>query len=112
MNLMTDTLHTLTVQLHHADASTRSRAALDLGQLGDARGLDALLNALATEPELLVREDITWALARFGLSALPPLLAHNVTYSDTVDATAHGKLDLKPASAGPVTVTCSLCADE
>lgn len=43
---------------------------------------------------------------------LPPLLAHNVTYSDTVDATAHGKLDLKPASAGPVTVTCSLCADE
>lgn len=43
---------------------------------------------------------------------LPPLLAHNVTYSDTVSATAHGKVDLKPTSAGPVTVTCSLCADE
>jgi hypothetical protein len=43
---------------------------------------------------------------------LPPLLAHNVTYSDTASASAHGKLDNVRKGAGPVTATCALCADE
>lgn len=43
---------------------------------------------------------------------LPPLLAHNVTYSDTVTATSHGKLDNVRADPAPVTVACSLCADD
>lgn len=72
---MTDSFHSLTERLHHPDSNLRSRAALELGQLGDARGLDALLAALTSEPELLVREDITWAVARFGAAAVPALLA-------------------------------------
>ena len=83
---MTDTRHTLTEQIHHPDSNVRSQAALHLGRLDDARGLDALLDALITEPDLLVREDITWALVRIGVPAVPPLLA---LLGDTNPSTRH-----------------------
>lgn len=49
----------------------RSRAALSLD---DVRALDRLLKALVSEPELMVREDITWALVRIGEAAVQTLI--------------------------------------
>lgn len=69
------TLQTLIQHLTHPDRSQRGQAALSLGALRDERALDALLAALAVESDLLVREDITWALVRQGEAALAPLMA-------------------------------------
>jgi hypothetical protein len=44
-----------------------------------------------------------------GSNGVDPINPADAIYSDTANATAHGKLDLAPASAGPVTASCKLC---
>lgn len=61
-------------QLTHPNRNIRSHAALALGKFGDESAVDALLEALYTEPDFFVREDITWALARMGDTAIEPLI--------------------------------------
>jgi HEAT repeat protein len=72
---MIENLHTLTEQLHHPDRNVRGQAALNLGKSGDISALPFLLDALVAEPDLFVREDITWAVVRMGDDALLPLIA-------------------------------------
>jgi len=38
-----------------------------------------------------------------------PVDPTNATYTDTVNATAHGQIDNANESAGPVSATCKLC---
>jgi HEAT repeat protein len=71
---MTETIALLEA-LHDPDNHTRSRAALKLGDLREVAALDALVQALAVEADLNVREDMTWALVRLGEAAVPPLIA-------------------------------------
>ncbi len=59
-------------ELYHPDAGIRSRAAINLGN--DVSAVDALIQALAAETDVAVREDITWALVRMGDVALLPLI--------------------------------------
>jgi HEAT repeat protein len=72
---MTKTLTTLIEELQHLDRHVRSQAALSIGNLGDTSALDALLEALVSEYEVFVREDMTWALVRIGDAAVMPLIA-------------------------------------
>ncbi len=71
---MTDHLQHPTNPLHHPDRSTRSRAIFALAEGNDANALDTLLTALCDEQDLLVGEDITWALVRMGDVAIDPLI--------------------------------------
>ncbi len=71
---MSETLNTLIEELRHPDLNVRSQAALSLGKRGGTDALDALLQALGSEADTLVREDITWALVRMGEAALAPLI--------------------------------------
>lgn len=71
---MNEHLLTLTEQLQHPDRTIRSSAALAIGNAANADALDALLARVGVEPELLVREDITWALVRLGDQAIAPLI--------------------------------------
>jgi HEAT repeat protein len=61
-------------QLHASDKDARVAAALHLGKTADVSALDALLQSLAVEPELDIRETITWALVRLGHAAVTPLI--------------------------------------
>ena len=61
-------------QLGAPDKDVRVAAALHLGKVADASSVDALLRALAAEPELYVRETLTWALVRLGHTAVAPLI--------------------------------------
>lgn len=74
-NLSTNLLE----RLQHPDRNVRSYAAKHLsdGHLNgerDTSGLDALLDALRTETDFFVREDLVWSLARFGEMAVQPLI--------------------------------------
>lgn len=71
---MTEALNTLREQLRHPDSNLRSQAALSLGKLDDSDALKLLIDALCTEPNLYVREDMTWAIVRKGDAALLPLI--------------------------------------
>jgi len=73
-NLMTDHLQHPTNLLHHPDRSIRSRAIFALAEGDDANALDTLLMALCEEQDLLVGEDITWALVRMRDVAIDPLM--------------------------------------
>jgi HEAT repeat protein len=84
---MTETVFSLIKQLDHPDRNVRSRAALNLGALGDSRSLSDLTRTLYTESDLFVREDITWALVRMGDAALPALL--DLLRHDNPDARHH-----------------------
>lgn len=70
----TETQTTLIEQLRHPDSHIRSRAALNLGNTGGSHILDALIEALYTEMDFFVREDITWALVTMGDAAVMPLI--------------------------------------
>ena len=72
---MTDTLQALMKQLRHPDHNERSRAVFALDTLDDDRKVDALVLALADEPDLSVREDMVWVLVRQGEAGLQPLIA-------------------------------------
>lgn len=52
----------LAVQIRSEDDGTRAQAALELGQLGDARGMPLLIQALGTDPEPEVRRAAVHAL--------------------------------------------------
>src|SRR3982751_5157779 len=65
---------TLIEELHHPDKNVRGQAAVSLGKLDDAGMVDTLVQALITEPDMYVREDITWALVRIKDPALQPLI--------------------------------------
>lgn len=71
---MDSTYQTLTEELHHPDKNIRSQAALNIGKRDDVSEVDALIQALITEPDFYVREDITWALVRFKHLSLQPLI--------------------------------------
>lgn len=55
--------------LRHPDVNQRSSAARGLAGSDDPGTLTALIEALRTETDLFVREDITYALARLGQPA-------------------------------------------
>lgn len=59
-------------QLHHPDKNVRSQAALHLSK--DPTAIHTLLERLCIEPDLNVREDITWSLVRMGEVAVQPLI--------------------------------------
>jgi HEAT repeat protein len=65
-------MNQLVTELNHPDRVIRGRAAISLGS--DVGALPVLLQALRTETDVFVREDITWSLARMGDLALLPLL--------------------------------------
>jgi HEAT repeat protein len=72
---MTQSFSSIIQDLQHPDINTRSRAVFDLDALGDDKAiLDELLSALANEKDLLVREDITWALVRRKKQSIQPLI--------------------------------------
>ena len=71
---MTTPFSSLVEQLNHPDRNVRGQAALSLGSCGESGVLDALLGALATEPDPFVREDMTWAVVRIGDSAVQPVI--------------------------------------
>ena len=71
---MNESLSALAEQLKHGDRDVRASAALSLGKAADASALDALLRALAAEPDFFVREYLTWSLVRLGDPAVLPLI--------------------------------------
>ncbi len=68
------TYQTLIEELRHPDKNVRSNAAVSIGKLDDNASVKILLDALVTEPDMYVREDITWALVRVKQAALQPLI--------------------------------------
>ncbi len=63
---MEDEFASAVEQLRDPKDNVRARAALDLGKLADSRAAEPLIERLRIEPELLVREKLTWALVRPG----------------------------------------------
>jgi HEAT repeat protein len=59
--------------LRSPDKNVRARAALEIGKLADAGSTDALIEALSTETDFFVGENLTWALVRLGRAPLEPL---------------------------------------
>ncbi|MEV6426243.1 HEAT repeat domain-containing protein [Nocardia sp. NPDC051463] len=57
-----------------ADSSTRLRAALSAGTLGDPRLAQALVARCAVEPDFFVRDMLTWALCRLPAAITVPRL--------------------------------------
>lgn len=66
---------TMISQLKHQDPNVRSSAVLALGKSGDQDALPYLIDVLCHDPELSLQEDATWSLVRFGVDAVPDLLA-------------------------------------
>lgn len=71
---MNTVLHGLIADLHHPDKNVRGKAAVSIGKLDDHTTVNTLLEALVNEPDMYVREDITWALVRLQDVALPALI--------------------------------------
>lgn len=67
---MINTLETLTQQLAHPDHHTRSQAIPALIQLDDERKYAVLVDALQTETDIFITEDITWALVQHKNEAI------------------------------------------
>ena len=61
-------------QLQHPDKNVRILAVTDIGKRRDEGALPALLQALCTERDSFVQENITWSLVRLGAIAVPPLI--------------------------------------
>ena len=72
---MTNIPQTLLDQLQHPNQNERSQAVFALDRLDTPDKLAVLVDALRSEPDLFVREDITHALMHIGEAALPPLIA-------------------------------------
>lgn len=67
------------------DSSTRLRAALSAGTLGDPRLVETLVARCAVEPDFFVRDMLTWALCRLPVEITVPRLLTELG-SDTVQA--------------------------
>lgn len=83
---MNQNFQTLVDDLHHPDKNVRSQAAVSIGKLDDPNAVNILIEALITEPDMYVREDITWALVRVKDAALQLLI---VLLDDTNPSTRH-----------------------
>lgn len=68
-----------------ADSSTRLRAALSAGTLGDPRLAEILVARCAVEPDFFVRDMLTWALCRLPAEITVPRLLEELE-SDTTQA--------------------------
>ncbi|WP_174555456.1 HEAT repeat domain-containing protein [Nocardia xishanensis] len=68
-----------------ADSSTRLRAALSAGTLGDPRLAETLVARCAVEPDFFVRDMLTWALCRLSAEITVPRLLDELG-SDTTQA--------------------------
>lgn len=73
--MMITNFQILLEDLYNPDKNLRSKAAVDLGKTDDLSLVPALIDALVAEPDLNVREDLTWALVRLKAAALQPLIA-------------------------------------
>lgn len=62
-------------QLNHHDHNIRKDAVLALINIEDPAKLPLLIQALRSERDPLVREDITYAIARMGAAVVPDLVA-------------------------------------
>jgi HEAT repeat protein len=62
-------------RLRDPDRNVRVRAALDLGRRRDNALVEALVEALCTDPDFNVRETLVWALVRVSDAAVAPLIA-------------------------------------
>jgi HEAT repeat protein len=67
------------------DSSTRLRAALAVGTLGDPRLAQTLVARCAVEPDFFVRDMLTWALCRLPAEITVPSLLEELG-SDTTQA--------------------------
>ncbi|MFQ6392838.1 HEAT repeat domain-containing protein [Nocardia sp. KC 131] len=67
------------------DSSTRLRAALAVGTLGDPRLAQTLVARCAVEPDFFVRDMLTWALCRMPAEITVPSLLEELG-SDTTQA--------------------------
>ncbi|MBC8098530.1 MAG: HEAT repeat domain-containing protein [Armatimonadetes bacterium] len=65
---------TLIDKLHHPDHNERSAAVFELDRLDNAAKLSVLIQALRTDPDLYVREDLTYAIMNMGSLAVAPLM--------------------------------------
>ena len=68
------THHTLTTALEHPDASQRLTAALGAGMAPDPGNVVPLVERCRAEPDLFVRDMLTWALTRHAQELTVPLL--------------------------------------
>ena len=64
---------TLIDQLHHADYTERKAALLALADIDHPDKLALLINALRVEQDPFIREDLTYAVTRFGARSVPAL---------------------------------------
>lgn len=100
------------VDIELSNPSTNQRMVVDtfsdsdLGTLLPAGGLTLNVDGQAGDSIVVSR---CYGPATPDNAGGNPVNPINATYSDTVSATAHGKLDNATASAGPVTATCELC---
>ncbi len=66
---------TLLDQLHHADHNERRAAVATISSMDHPAKLALLIDALQTEPDPFIREDLTYALTRIGHASVPALIA-------------------------------------
>jgi hypothetical protein len=103
------------VDIQLSNTSTTQRMVVDsfsdnkLNSLLPAGGLT--LNPAGTAGDKFAVNTCYPGAAPDGADGTHDFVPHLATYTDTVEATGHGKLDSQPASAGPVSATCDLCAD-
>jgi HEAT repeat protein len=72
---MIQTVQTLIEELRHPHKQVRSPAAIELGRLKDPQTIDALIGAMSIEEDVLVREDMVWALVRLQEHAFDRVMA-------------------------------------
>jgi hypothetical protein len=103
------------VDIQISNPSANQRMVVDsfgdnkLGSLLPAGGLT--LNPAGTAGDKYAVNACYPGAAPDGADGVHDFVPHLATYTDTVEATGHGKIDNQPTSAGPVSATCDLCAD-
>ena len=71
---MNERVKILIGEVQHLDKNIRAEAALGLGKTHDPAATVVLLQALRSETDPFVQENLTWAIVRMGPSAIEPLL--------------------------------------
>ncbi|MCA0458189.1 MAG: HEAT repeat domain-containing protein [Chloroflexi bacterium] len=99
--MMDTALNTLLDDLYNPDKNIRSKAAVEFGKTDDLSLVPALIDALVAEPDLNVREDLTWALVRLKAAAFQPLVA---LLSDANPKTRHSAVHVLTKIGGEVVV--------
>jgi HEAT repeat protein len=126
---MSGITNSLLEQLQHPDPKQRSKAVLALNDLDERSKLPVLIEALRSEPDLFVREDITYAITRMGSAALPSLIdqltdsdaqiRHNavhtlgkIAHQDAVDALVQTLTDAETFVVCKVVLALSQIGDD